>query len=464
MKNKLEKERVKQINWKEKGIIMFVCKECGAEVNKWTGKCPVCGAWNTLIEVKDIVSKKNKRLDILTREEKAQSISEIKKDKVERIKSEISELDITLGGRRVTGKEVLIGGEPGIGKSTLLLQLSNKLAERNKKVLYVSGEESKKQIKIRSDRLAINSQNLFLYCDNKVENILQEIEREEPDFIVIDSIQSVFVEALENIPGSVTQLRESTAIFTKIAKDKSIPIFLVGHITKEGIVAGPKIIEHMVDTVLYFERDLNNNFKILRSTKNRFGSTNEIGIFEMSNFGLKEIKNPSSLFLNSIENATGSSIACIMEGSRVFLVEVQALVTHSNYGVSQRVAIGFDHKRLSMLIAVLEKNIGLDLRQKDIFLNITGGIKVMEPSLDLAVIASVLSSVKESKITPKTAFIGEVGLSGEVRAVSQIEKRIKEAMKLGYEKIFVSHKANTNSKVKKIKTINGILPFLFEKK
>ncbi len=443
---------------------MFVCKECGATTSKWTGKCPVCGAWNSLVETKEIIAGNKKRIGLNSGKIiNPLSITDIKDEHIRKIKTGLSELDITLGGGIVSGMVVLIGGEPGVGKSTLLLQVSDKLAKSGKKILYVSGEENEKQIKIRAERLGVSSENLMLFCDNRVEYILQAFKTVKPDFVVIDSIQSVYLEALENIPGSITQLRETTAIFTRLAKENDTPVFLVGHITKDGIVAGPKIIEHMVDTVLYFERDLNNNFKILRSTKNRFGSTNEIGIFRMEQNGLQEVKNPSSLFLNSEENAIGSTIASIMEGSRAFLVEVQALVTPSNYGVSQRVSLGIEHKKLSMLIAVLEKHIGLDLRQKDVFLNITGGIRVFEPSLDLAVITSILSSVKERKIIPNSVFIGEVGLSGEIRPVSLMEKRIKESIKLGYTRIFVSKKVKTKQKVIKVGKINEILPRIFEK-
>ncbi len=439
---------------------MFVCKECGAEVSKWTGKCPVCGSWNSLVEFKDIIKDK-KHFSLNETIKKTETINEIDEKNLKKISTGISELDVTLGGGIVAGMVVLIGGEPGIGKSTLLLQLSRNLSLKNKKVLYVSGEESKKQIKMRANRLGIKSDRLYLYCDNQVERILKIIETEEPDFVVIDSIQSVYLEALDNVPGSVTQLRETTAIFTRLAKQKGIPIFLVGHITKEGIVAGPKIIEHIVDTVLYFERDLNDNYKILRSTKNRFGSTNEIGIFEMKENGLHEVKNPSSLFLYSDRNAIGSSVGCIMEGSRAFLVEVQTLITQSNYGVSQRVALGIDQKKLSLLIAILEKNVGINLRQKDVFLNITGGIKVVEPSLDLAIVASIISSIKEVPIKSNSVFIGEVGLSGEVRKVSQMEKRIKEATKLGYKNVFVSQKTNTDFKVIKIDKIIQMIAKMF---
>ena len=445
---------------------MFFCKECGGEVAKWSGKCPVCGAWNSLKEVKEVFDKKNKHITLPKDNASPMPISEIDDTKLSRISSGISEFDVTLGGGIISGMVVLIGGEPGIGKSTLLLQLSENLSKTLKKVLYVSGEESLQQIKTRSSRLGVNSQNLYLYCNTNVEEIIKTIESTSPDLVIIDSIQSVYLSSIDNVPGSITQLRESTAIFTRLAKQKNIPFFLVGHVTKDGIVAGPKIIEHMVDTVLYFEGDKNNQFKILRSTKNRFGSTNEIGIFEMQYNGLNEVKNPSQLFLYSNSLTAGTSVGCMLEGTRAFLVEVQALTTPANYGTPQRVALGIDQKKLSLLIAVLEKNVGINLKQSDVFLNITGGVKVVEPSLDLAIIASIISSFRNITLLPNSVFIGEVGLSGEVRPVSQTEKRVKEAAKLGYRNIFISDRTKISNKnrVIKIKGIADILPHLFVKK
>lgn len=442
---------------------MFFCTECGAETSKWSGKCPACGAWNTLKETTRVTGKnKNKRIkfESSTIPEK---LVNIKASAKERISTSIGELDGTLGGGIVSGMVVLIGGEPGIGKSTLMMQVANILAEK-RKVLYVSGEESKQQIKMRSVRLGCTSQELLLYCENDAEAILNTISDLEPEFVVVDSIQSIYMNSIESAPGSVSQLRECTGLLTRIAKQKNIPIFLIGHVTKDGSVAGPKIIEHMVDTVLYFEGEMQNQFKILRATKNRFGSTNEIGIFEMLASGLQEVKNPSQLFLRENETNIGCAIGCLLEGTRAFLVEVQALVSPASYGTSQRVALGFDHRKLALILAVIEKNLSINLRNNDVFLNLAGGMKVMEPALDLAIIAAILSSAKDTPLPPKTMLLGEVGLNGEIRAVSQAEKRIKEALKLGYENIIVSARTkNVKNKITKLKHIRQLFPVLFGK-
>ena len=441
---------------------MFFCTECGAETSKWAGKCPACGAWNTLKETSRVIGKKKKsRLEFVP-SSKPEQIKDIKVNKSIRISTTISELDGTLGGGIVAGMVILIGGEPGIGKSTLMMQVSDRIAGSEKTVLYVSGEESREQIKLRSERLKCKSESLLLFCSTEVEEILQAIENVEPDVVIIDSVQSVYLSSLENAPGSITQLRECTSTFTRLAKQKSIPFFLIGHVTKDGAVAGPKIIEHMVDTVLYFEGEMKNQFKILRATKNRFGSTNEIGIFQMEASGLKEVTNPSQLFLEDNEGSAGSSVGCVLEGSRAFLVEVQALVSPANYGTSQRVALGFDHRKLAMLLAVIEKNLSINLRNNDVFLNLAGGMKVMEPALDLSIISAILSSAKEIPLPANTLLLGEVGLNGEVRPVSQIEKRVKEALKLGYENIIISSRTkNVKSKVTKIKHIRQLFPVLF---
>ena len=449
---------------------MFFCTECGSETTKWSGKCPVCGAWNSLKETTSITGKKNKRntgRDLFTNEpnKKPLKLKDINYTEQQRTKSGISEFDGALGGGIVPGMVVLIGGEPGIGKSTLMLQVSDQLAYQGKNVLYVSGEESQEQIKLRSQRLDCSSDNLFLYCATDFEEVAQTIFNTEPDIVIIDSIQSMYLNSLESAPGSVSQLRECTGFFTRIAKQRNIPIFLIGHVTKGGIVAGPKIIEHMVDTVLYFEGETQNQFKILRATKNRFGSTNEIGIFEMLSTGLSEVKDPSQLFLTR-ENNIGSSVGCLLEGSRAFLVEVQALVSPASYGTPQRVSLGFNHRKLALLLAVVEKNLSVNLRNNDVFLNLTGGIKVTDPGLDLSIIAAILSSFKELTLPANTLLLGEVGLNGEIRSVSQTDKRIKEAKKLGYENIIISAKSKNSNKIaniKKIKHVGQLFPILFNK-
>ncbi|MFC1887510.1 DNA repair protein RadA [Candidatus Cloacimonadota bacterium] len=451
---------------------MFFCNECGAETLKWSGKCPSCGAWNSLRETTRFKTKgkaKNKTIssvDMIEIEmQKPQRIREITSSVKQRIISGIKEFDGTLGGGIVPGMVTLIGGEPGVGKSTLLLQISDRLAEQGKKVLYISGEESKEQIKMRSTRLGCKAENLFLYCQTDLEEIILTLKEFAPELIVIDSVQSIYLSSIESSPGSVSQLRETTAILTRIAKTINIPLFLIGHVTKDGAVAGPKIIEHMVDTVLYFEGDMNNQFKILRATKNRFGSTNEIGIFEMSSEGLKEIVDPSMYFISQDDIVAGTSTGCVMEGSRPFVAEVQALVTPTSYGYSQRVSLGFDQKKLSLLIAIIEKNLGINLKQSDIFIKLSGGMRVFEPALDLSIITAILSSFRDQPLGAKMLFIGEIGLNGDVRPVSQIEKRLKEARKLGYSKLVLSGKNKTGRKktdLIQINNIRQILPLIFK--
>ncbi len=443
---------------------MFFCKDCGSETPKWSGKCPVCGSWNSLKEIKSVIGKKTIPNNATVLNQKPIKLNEINIKNVQRITTGNSEFDGTLGGGLVPGMVVLIGGEPGIGKSTLILQISNSLAKNKHKVFYFSGEESEEQISIRANRLGCSADELYLVCTTNVETIIALIEQYEPDLAIIDSIQSVSTSYLDNAPGSVSQLRESTGIFTRTAKKLNIPIIMIGHVTKDGFVAGPKIIEHMVDTVLYFEGETRNQFKILRATKNRFGSTNEIGLFEMQAKGLVEIKNPSNLFLHEKEFSTGSAVGCILEGSRAFLVEVQALVSAANYGTSQRVALGLDHKKLAILLAVIEKKLSVKLRNNDVFVNLAGGIKAIEPSLDLAVVSAILSSLKEEKLPVKTLILGEVGLNGEVRPVSQTDKRLKEAVKLGYQTVIlssISKAKNDSIKIIRIKNIRDILEVLF---
>lgn len=440
----------------------FFCTDCGYETSKWVGRCPACGSWSTLKESDRVIGKKAGVLRI--DKGKPQRIIDIKADDKARIDTGIKELDLVLGGGIVSGMLTLIGGEPGVGKSTLMLQLSQWLGALGKKVLYASGEESDEQIRMRATRLNVNSPNIWLYSTNDVEAILEAIDQEKPDFVVVDSIQSVSIQSMDSIAGSVTQLRESCNRLARAGKSQSIPIFMVGHVTKEGFVAGPKIIEHMVDTVLYFEGESRGQFKILRAVKNRFGPTNEIGIFEMTNLGLKEVNDPNHIFLSRDPALSGTAISCVMEGSRSFIVEIQSLVTSSSYGTPQRVAVGLEQKKLAMLLAILEKNLALYLRSSDVFVNFAAGMRSSDPGLDLGVLASLISSMKDKPLPAKAVFIGEVGLSGELRPVSQMESRVKEAIKLGFEQVFIPE----NSKIKarkaviKIKDLKAVYALLNE--
>jgi DNA repair protein RadA/Sms len=446
-------------------MITFFCKECGFESTKWLGKCPGCGSWNSFTETEKLVKSGKKNTHHLTENtNKAIPLDQVSFDVNQaRIVSGLSEFDCVLGGGIVPGMVALIGGEPGIGKSTIMLQIAGILA-KNKKVLYVSGEESSEQIKIRSLRLNINETNILLLCQNEVESIMQEIKQIKPDFIIIDSIQAVYLSAIDNLPGSIVQIRETANVLTRLAKQENIPLFFIGHVTKEGAVAGPKILEHMVDTVLYFEGELSNQFKILRTTKNRFGSTNEIGIFEMTDKGLKQVENPSELFIMHQNHYSGTAISSVLEGSRAFLIEVQALVSPTNYGTAQRVSVGFDQKRLALLLAVIEKNLMLSMKELDIFINFSGGIKVIEPGTDLALIASILSSFRDKPLREKTVFIGEVGLNGDIRPVSQMEKRVKEALKMGFKEVFTASDIKIKEKnihCHKVKHISELGPMIF---
>lgn len=412
---------------------IFFCQNCGHEESKWLGQCPMCKEWNTFVEEKVTMSKtvetakSRGELEVVT-------LSSVSTTEDERVKTGIGELDRVLGGGIVPGSLVLVGGDPGIGKSTLLLQVCQRLAESKKKVLYISGEESLKQIKLRANRMGDFSENLYLLCETNLDLIRTVMEREKPETVIIDSIQTMYNEAVGSAPGSVSQVRESTNILMQLAKGMNISIFIVGHVTKEGTVAGPRVLEHMVDTVLYFEGDRHASYRILRGVKNRFGSTNEIGVFEMQRSGLAEVENPSEFMLNGKpEHASGSVVACAMEGTRPMLMEIQALVCKTNFGMPRRTAAGFDYNRVNLLMAVLEKRIGLPLSGYDAYVNIAGGIKMNEPAADLGIVMAIASSYKNQPIAEDTIVFGEVGLSGEVRAVTMPEQRIAEAKKLGFK-------------------------------
>ena len=417
---------------KEKKSIYF-CQNCGHEESKWLGQCPMCRDWNTFVEEKVTVSKGTAAKNTV-REAEVVTLSSVSTDQEDRMQTEIEELDRVLGGGVVPGSLVLVGGDPGIGKSTLLLQVCKRLSDQGRKVLYISGEESLKQIKLRANRMGTFSDHLLLLCETNLETIRQVIEREHPAVAVIDSIQTMYSEEVTAAPGSVSQVREATNTLMQIAKGLNITIFIVGHVTKEGTVAGPRVLEHMVDTVLYFEGDRHASYRILRGVKNRFGSTNEIGVFEMRETGLEEVPNPSEYMLNGRpEDASGSVVACSMEGTRPILMEIQALVCRSNFGMPRRTAAGTDYNRVNLLMAVLEKRVGLPLSNYDAYINIAGGIRMNEPAIDLGIVMAIVSSYKNQSISPGTIVFGEVGLSGEVRAVSMPEQRVAEARKLGFK-------------------------------
>ncbi len=412
---------------------IYFCQNCGHEESKWLGQCPMCKEWNTFVEEKIAVSKSS-AVKSAVREAEVVTLSSVSTEQEDRIRTKIEELDRVLGGGIVPGSLVLVGGDPGIGKSTLLLQVCRQLAEEQKKVLYISGEESVKQIKLRADRMGEFDDHLLLLCETNLETIRQVIERERPAAAVIDSIQTMYSEEAASAPGSVSQVREATHTLMQLAKGLNITIFIVGHVTKEGTVAGPRVLEHMVDTVLYFEGDRHASYRILRGVKNRFGSTNEIGVFEMRETGLEEVANPSEYMLNGRpENASGSVVACSMEGTRPILMEIQALVCKSNFGMPRRTAAGTDYNRVNLLMAVLEKRIGLPLSNYDAYINIAGGIRMNEPAVDLGIVMAIVSSYKNRPISEKTIVFGEVGLSGEVRAVSMPSQRVAEARKLGFQ-------------------------------
>ncbi len=415
--------------------VLFYCQNCGYESSKWMGQCPGCREWNSFVEEPLRASAKGDGIRKRVGIEKPSpvSLSKITMNEDDKLQTHIEEMDRVLGGGIVTGSLTLLGGDPGIGKSTLLLQVCKNLSDDNHKVLYISGEESLKQIKIRANRIGAFKDSLQLLCEMDLDIIADTIRQMGPEVVIIDSIQTMYSEEVSASPGSVSQVRESTSKLLQIAKGLEVSIFIVGHVTKEGAVAGPRILEHMVDTVLYFEGDRHASYRILRGVKNRFGSTNEIGVFEMRQEGLAEVKNPSEFMLNGKpEGACGSVVSCSMEGTRPILLEIQSLVCQSSFGIPRRQATGTDFNRINLLMAVLEKRVGLQMSNCDAYVNIAGGIKIMEPALDLGIVMAIVSSYKNRPIGEKVAVFGEVGLSGEVRAVSMAEQRLQEVKKLGF--------------------------------
>jgi DNA repair protein RadA/Sms len=417
----------------------YFCQECGYNSPKWVGKCPSCGEWNTFVQ--EVIEKPDNKTTVSWKSvnlaSRPRAIAEIEYQNEPRVRTFDEELNRVLGGGVVQGSLILIGGEPGIGKSTLMLQIALTLS--NKKVLYVSGEESDQQIKMRAERMEAQSENCYILAETHTQNIFRQIDDFKPEVLIVDSIQTMQSAYIESGAGSVSQVRECTAEFMKYAKETGVPVFLIGHITKDGSLAGPKVLEHMVDTVLQFEGDRHNTYRILRTVKNRFGSTSELGIYEMLGTGLRQVSNPSEILISQRdEPVSGIAIGSMMEGNRPLLIEIQSLVSVANYGTPQRSSTGFDAKRLQMLLAVLEKRGGFRLGTQDVFLNIAGGLRVEDPAIDLAVVASLVSSYEDKFIHPSICFAAEVGLGGEVRAVSRVESRISESEKLGFKKIYIS--------------------------
>jgi DNA repair protein RadA/Sms len=448
---------------------VFTCQNCGHQSPKWLGKCPECGEWNSLIEERATITRKNaSRSGFKLREVKAVTYAEIESHDDVRTPSGVTEFDRVLGGGIVAGTLVLIGGDPGIGKSTLLLQVADKLSTAGTVVLYISGEESERQIKLRGERLKIDAKNLYLLPETNLENIFHEVERLKPGAIIVDSIQTVFSAMIESAPGSVSQVREVAHQFLLLAKNRSLPVFLIGHITKDGSIAGPRTLEHIVDTVLYFEGERHHNHRIVRATKNRFGAANEVGIFEMTATGLMPVANPSKMFLQERPlNVAGSVVTACMEGTRPLLVEIQALVSNAKYGTGRRMTQGVDQNRVALLLAMLEKRVGLQVGGDDVFINIAGGLEVDEPAADLGVVAAIASSFKNTPIDAHTAVFGEVGLTGEVRGTMQAAVRAREAQALGFQKI-VLPSSNTSGlerllgvKVVGVKSVDEALEELF---
>lgn len=445
---------------------IFFCKECGYESSKWMGQCPGCKEWNTFVE-EPVVKKGSSYVKKKATDREPSKLSDISLETEDRTNTGIEEFDRVLGGGIVSGSLVLVGGDPGIGKSTLLLQACKNLANMGKSVLYVSGEESLKQIKLRANRIGEIGESFSLLCETDLDIIEEVIKKYKPEVVVIDSIQTMYRSDISSAPGSVSQVRESTNTLMQLAKGLSISIFVVGHVTKEGVVAGPRVLEHMVDTVLYFEGDRHATYRVLRGVKNRFGSTNEIGVFEMMEYGLKEVKNPSEFMLmGRPENASGSVITCSVEGTRPILLEIQALVARTNFGFPRRTSAGTDANRVNLLMAVLEKRAGLQINDCDAYVNITGGLKINEPALDLGIIMAVVSSYKNRAVDSEMVVFGEVGLSGEIRSVSNIEQRIAECEKLGFtscilpQSALVSITGKTKMKLIGVSNISEAIGFI----
>lgn len=439
-----------------KSKTVYVCSECGYESVKWSGKCPDCGEWNTLNE--EIKSQSvSKKADVFFSNTPVSSLADISEDIEVRYNTGLKELDRVLGGGVVKGSLVIIGGDPGIGKSTILLQICQYIGN-NKKILYVSGEESAHQIKMRANRLGVTTKNLFIFAQTDIQIIIECIKRDKPEIVIIDSIQTMNLAEITSSPGSVAQVRECTNLLMHTAKSLGIPIFIVGHVNKDGAIAGPKVLEHIVDTVLYFEGERNLTYRILRSVKNRFGSTNEIGVFEMGEKGLVEVENPSLLMLSGRpKDTSGTCVACVMEGSRPILSEVQGLVTATGFGTPRRMSTGFDYNRMNMIIAVLEKRSGFFFNNMDAYLNVVGGLKLDEPGADLAVGIALVSSLKDQAVGEKVMAFGEIGLAGEIRAVNNAEKRVNEAYRMGFEKCIIPFH-NYKGISKKLKTEIDIVP------
>ena len=436
----------------------YICSECGFESPKWYGKCPSCGEWNTLNEELNSQQTKNSFSNSFSTVNQVLALDDICGENDERIPTKIEEFDRVLGGGIVKGSLVLLSGDPGIGKSTILLQICQNLGSKGQKILYVSGEESANQIKLRAVRIGVTTNNLFILSQTDLATIVECIKAEKPDIVIIDSIQTMVYEQVNSSAGSITQVRECTNVFMHTAKGLGIPIFIVGHVNKDGAIAGPKVLEHIVDTVLYFEGERNYSYRILRGVKNRFGSTNEIGVFEMTADGLKEVLNPSLMMISGRpKNTSGTCVACVMEGTRPILAEVQGLVCATGFGTPRRMSTGFDYNRMSMLLAVLEKRAGYFFNNMDAYVNVVGGLKLDEPAADLTVALALVSSLKDKAVDDKTIAFGEVGLAGEIRAVNNCEQRIAEAKRLGFERFIIpfhNYKSITNS----LKSTFDIIP------
>lgn len=448
---------------------IFICQSCGSNFPKWMGKCPDCGSWNSLVEEK-VSKKKEKRYERKEMRVTPLPLSQVKFGEEDRIKSGIEELDRVLGGGIVKDSVVLVGGDPGIGKSTLLLQASQKVAESLGRVLYVTGEESLKQVKLRALRMGIDTAKIEILTETDLDSVIDTLEGNPPFMAVIDSIQTTYSPDLESAPGSISQIRECASRLISFAKGRGVAVFLVGHVTKDGSLAGPRVLEHMVDTVLYFEGEKNYAYRILRSVKNRFGSSNEIGVFQMEEVGLVEVNNPSEIFLSELgEGISGSVVVCSLEGSRSLLVELQALVSPTVYGMPQRVCSGIDYKRLSLLLAILEKRENLRVSSTDVFVNVAGGVWIDEPAIDLGIVTAVVSNYKDIPVRKDTLIIGEVGLGGEVRSINQIEKRIKEGERLGFKRCVIPEgnyrnlKGSFKTEITGVKSVKEALTTLLKK-